>query len=437
MKHTALLFFFLGGVASGVSAQGQTQWELVAHWGSSDAHPDQIQIDVMKKGKNKDYAVTEPRAFVMSRSPAFTTPATQFNVTDAKGSESKAIKVVGISPDTGSSPPNYASSFRLSLEKQPEKGHVYTLSWKEGTMKMETPAGVSVTNLAGPLTVQGDIEIHNAFAHPHPKNDLSLKQGDSFGTWTFHYFQDWSSIEVRNDGTADPVRRFNTLERDIHFNLKSDGSFQSAKKGDFLDRVEAELGGYLEDVIYKDKPSALGWGIVEFGASTKMQADQQFKKIDETVGANAYFLLHNSVFDSIVETLCWHGDSLGKAPFLAPLITFGYDYVIHVRKDGSTAEAGQNRLTAGFYWDLPVLSKVDLQGIPLLEKISGLDLVIDLSGIYDMDKSKFSPEVNLSLDFVLSTSEQAPKISFSWVNGKTAPKFEHFDAFLAGMKWKF
>jgi hypothetical protein len=424
-------------LSAGSLARAQsTQWELGAHWGSATLHPDQIAIEPFAKGKKKNFAAANPSAFVISKSPGFA-DVSQFTVTSSKDGKSTEVKVTAVTTDAGGSPADHAMSLRVSMEKPPEDGRTYTISWNPGALTLEPPSGVSVTNLDGPLTVQGKISTHNAFAHPHPDNDLSLKQGDKAGTRTFHYFHDWSSIEVLNDGTADGVRRATSLERDIHFNLKADGAFESAKKGDYFDRIEAELGGYAEKVFYKDQPSLLGWGIVEFGASSKMQADQEFNVIDQTIGANAYILLHNEFWDSIGSLLCYHGEHGGDNPFPAPLISFGFDYVAHVRKDGSKAEAGQNRLTAGFYWNLPVLRKVDLEGIPLLDQISGVDFVTDVSAIYDLDKSKLSPEVHVSLDLLLSSSEKMPTISLSWVNGKTAPKFEQFDSFLAGFKMKF
>jgi hypothetical protein len=44
------------------------------------------------------------------------------------------------------------------------------------------------------------------------------------------------------------------------------------------------------------------------------------------------------------------------------------------------------------------------------------------------------------LDFQLSklkVGTKQPSISFSYVDGRAAPKFEHFDALLAGMKIPF
>ena len=104
--------------------------------------------------------------------------------------------------------------------------------------------------------------------------------------------------------------------------------------------------------------------------------------------------------------------------------------------DPTSKETGHNRLDGSFYWSLPLARNVENKGIPLLDQIRQVDFNIDLAGIYDIDESKFSPEVNLSVDLALSTSDKMPTISLSWVNGKTAPKFEHFDAFLAGFKMK-
>ena len=182
------------------------------------------------------------------------------------------------------------------------------------------------------------------------------------------------------------------------------------------------------------------YGIVEFGFSSKLQADQDFSKVDETFGVNSWLWLHNDIFDSITKGLSLYDGKRGtKGHFeavLPPRIILGYDYVTHLKNDGS-AKTGNNRLVGSIAWDFPLASNVEITGLPFVDQIKGVTLVTSYSGIYDLDKSSYAPEAHISLDFLLSTSDKVPTISLSWVNGKTAPKFEHFDAFLAGFKMKF
>lgn len=56
-----------------------------------------------------------------------------------------------------------------------------------------------------------------------------------------------------------------------------------------------------------------------------------------------------------------------------------------------------------------------------------MNFVLDLSGIYDVENSKFAPVANIWFDSVISSSDKMPTVSFSFASGKAPAKFEHFD----------
>jgi len=399
------------------------------------SHPDVIAIQV----RDEDKQWADESVFVASSSPGIQNYKL-IQVTATKNGKTSAVEVSEaiILKDSAL---DRASDIYLVLAKPPDKDSKYEVSWKPGTFKIIPPKGKIITNPDGPLEVEGDIAKHLQFAHPFPKNELSIKQGSDFGAWTFHYYYSNSGIRVNDNGEPDPDKNITIQEYNLHLGITSDGTFQSAQKGNYFDKFEAEIGGYLANTIYRRQPVLGNWGVVELGLSGKLQADQNFEKIDQTIGVNSWLCLHNELFDSIAFSPWFYDGKRGTKDFrqfcLPPIIKFGYDYVTNLKEgDPTSTETGHHRLDASFYWSLPVARNIEIKGIPLVDQITQVDFIADLASIYDIDESKLYPEVNLSLDFVLSKSEKVPTISLSWANGKTAPTFEHFNAFLAGFKMK-
>jgi hypothetical protein len=123
-------------------------------------------------------------------------------------------------------------------------------------------------------------------------------------------------------------------------------------------------------------------------------------------------------------------------------VILGYDYVGKIEDDdqGSSEYDGDHRIEGKFFWSLPLIRYWDLSRFsPINQKLS-VDLILELAAIYDLENSSVAPEAKVSLDLQLSKvkkPDDQPKVTFSFVNGKTAPKFENFDAFFAGISFPF
>ncbi len=417
-------------------ALAREKLQLQAEWSSKPSDPDLINIQILEE----DDSWYEPSIFTISSLPEMKDPK-QYTVTASKNGKDSTLKIskVILHPDESTS--THANRLSLVLASPPDKDSKFKVSWKPGTFKVVPENGDTVKNKDGPLDVQGNVTKHLTYAHPLPDNELSLKQGEDFGAWSFRYFYSTTKVLVTEDGEPGAEKFQTTQQYNLHLGIKSAGTFQSADENKYLDQFEAELGGYWVDTIYRHKPMLGNWGIVEFGFSTKLQADQDFDMIDQTFGANAWFYLHNKTFDDIHRFFRFYDGKRGTQGYhetaLPPVIKFGYDYVTNLQENDPTSkETGHNRFDGSFYWSLPLARNVEIKGIPLIDQIKQVNFITDLACIYDIDKSNFSPEVNLSVDFAITDSDKAPKISLSWINGKTAPKFEHFDAFLAGFKMK-
>src|SRR5207245_6888811 len=95
------------------------------------------------------------------------------------------------------------------------------------------------------------------------------------------------------------------LNSDIHLSLNADASLRSALSNKYIDKLEAEAGGYLVKMVGLEHEILGERGIIEYGLSTKLQADQQFQKIDSTVGLNSWLWLNNELFGAIYQNACF------------------------------------------------------------------------------------------------------------------------------------
>ena len=417
MKYVRAYLLTICFVALSPLLLGAEKIHLVAEWTSEIAHPDEINLEAV----NEDGSAYEQFIFVISSSQAIRNPKL-FRLTLAKGGKLETIEIASVKPRSGKgAPADRAERVSLILAKPPVDKGKYTLTLPAGALVFDLPSGVTLADVDKPIEITGDVEEHNKYAHPFPENKLSLQQGDETGTVSFQYYHNYFFGTARN--------------ADLHLGLTADASLRSALSNKYIDKLEAEAGGYLVKMVGEEHEVLGQRGIIEYGFSTKLQADQQFEKIDSTVGLNSWLWLNNAFFGNIYRNACFFGD---KPDFgLPPTLIFGYDYVSHLKNDASAhGFSGNNRLTGRFAWTLPIGRNIHTD-ILILSQIKEISLVMDISGTYDVDQSKVAPLANLSLDFALSTSDKMPNVSLSFADGKAAPKFQQFDAFLAGFKMHF
>jgi hypothetical protein len=98
-----------------------------------------------------------------------------------------------------------------------------------------------------PLAIDGDrYKRITERANPLPEPELKLVQGEKTVPFQCEPFTG-SSSTPDGEQSVDAPRRAFSLDRDalIQARLEVDASFRPQEKGEYLNKVEAELGGYL------------------------------------------------------------------------------------------------------------------------------------------------------------------------------------------------
>jgi hypothetical protein len=243
------------------------------------------------------------------------------------------------------------------------------------------------------------------------------------------------------------------------FNAKGDFVFPKKEKIGFTNSLNADLefvyshlpdtfkssapAGSLVDPHHIPPPENRWEPFWDLGVSAKYESDQNFDNVNLLAGVVAHIILRNPVTDSLQR-----GILLNEPLFLnpkrivvatiAPLITFRYDYVSNV-KEGQSLDTGQNRVTGALFYRLPLAREIDiLKSTGLTQQVFDSDFVAELEGVYDFDKKKYANNSKLTLEIVPHTDAQhQPAFILTYAQGKTTPTFQHFDAFLAGLKIPF
>ncbi len=394
---------------------------LIPKWSSSSSEPNIILLEptVFINGKDSG-AYAGPRPPIdTAHTKAIANPKL-ISVIAVKDNKPYPVEITKI--EAKSSP--IAANLRIVLPKAPDKNMHYLVTIPVGSVAYVSPlpSGVTVGDTHQPLEIKGDIQVHNDFlTSTQSTNKAALRQGSKSGTIDFSYLLQYP--------LGDPIAPTGA----VHASIDANASFNAAERHRYFDKIEAELGAYAVHVFGENSTNN---AIVEYGLSSKLQADQQFDKIDQTLGVNTWIYPNADPFPWIYRNVCLFGEKPDFA--LPPRIIFGYDYVFHENNDAvTTSFDGNQRLSGRFDWTLPIAHHLAIKDVPIVDSIREIELVTDISGIYDINKGKAAPEIHLSLDFVLSDSDKSPTISFSYINGKSAPKFENVDAFLAGFKLKF
>jgi hypothetical protein len=156
-----------------------------------------------------------------------------------------------------------------------------------------------------------------------------------------------------------------------------------------------------------------------------------------------HVIARNPITDQIQEAILMQGPLFLnprriRVATIAPLFTFRYDYVSHI-KDSKVADTGQNRLTGALFYRLPLAREIDiLKSTGLTKQVFDSDFVTELEFVYDCDKQKFANNSKLTLEILPHTdAAHQPALTLTYAQGKATPTFQHFDAFLAGLKIPF
>jgi hypothetical protein len=209
-------------------------------------------------------------------------------------------------------------------------------------------------------------------------------------------------------------------------------------KTEFINKINGEI-----DLLYDTPPwphntwlSALS----EIGISSRLEADQRFDNVDQTVGLTTYTAFNGDVLQRVADLLCLNGSLGGNAP--SALLGLSYEYVGNITNDPTTGARGTHvttdRARAQFYWSTTILQNLDWRAFPITKDIYDLSLVFDTGIAYDRLNAKFLPDINLTLELG-PADPKSKNVSFvvTYVNGKTKARFENYNGVLAGLKKTF
>lgn len=298
-----------------------------------------------------------------------------------------------------------------ALPKDPDK-YKFFLIIKSGCVQLKQRVDNRYEDTELELKA-ADLVRNEKFFHPYPETKLAVLQGNKAGAISAQY-------HYRH--ALDPAG--DTL---IHASLTSDGTIRRNDQHEYLNKLESELGGYWSHDLTNS-------GLIELGISSKFQADRDFSMVDETFGLSLWSWV--PWFDGFARALFITGDAT-RPPFQnQPLFVVGYDYVAHLKRNDKTDDTydGRHRLYGRIYWPIPIARELPML---VVDRKFGIDLLIDVAAIYDMQGGRIAPESKVSLDFLLDDADSHPSITLSYVNGRVAPRFENFNAFLAGLKYDF
>jgi hypothetical protein len=243
------------------------------------------------------------------------------------------------------------------------------------------------------------------------------------------------------------------------FNAKGDFVFPEKEKTSFSNSLNADLEFIYSHLPDTFKSSAPAGAIIDphhipppenrwepfwdVGVSAKYESDQNFDTVNFLAGVVAHIIVRNPITDGLQRGILMN-EPLFLNPHrkvvatIAPLVTLRYDYVSNV-KEGQPLDTGQNRFTAALYYRLPLAREMEfLKKTGLTKQVFDSDFVAELEGIYDLDKKEFVNNSKLTLEILPHTDvEHQPALILTYAQGKATPTFQHFDAFLAGLKIPF
>ncbi|MEN3368460.1 MAG: hypothetical protein V7609_603 [Verrucomicrobiota bacterium] len=180
----------------------------------------------------------------------------------------------------------------------------------------------------------------------------------------------------------------------------------------------------------------IGHGSPEFGLVGRIESDKEFKTINGTLGLGVWFTVDNGITRAIGNAIYIGRRVEIDPPNHAPAVWLSYDYVGKLKNDdaGSTYQTGNNRFKANLYWPLWIAHGWDLTAGIVDSKYS-LRLLIDVTPIYDIQKSRGFVEEKVSLEVMPETTTgKKPAFVLSYANGKATPTFTNVNTFLAGFK---
>jgi hypothetical protein len=204
----------------------------------------------------------------------------------------------------------------------------------------------------------------------------------------------------------------------------------------YFNSIVAEANGIMEHRY--DRP-VMGAGTEELGLRTRFESDRAFETINGTVGL-AYWCTIDNQFTRGLNHLLYRSPDGNQRSLLAPVVVVGYDYVakLHSGEGDSRrqVETGRHRLSGHLDWPFQIANGWDLSRTPL-GAIYDVDLIVEVTPIYDLVEGKFLVEEKISLEIVPATDKNKASLVLTYANGKATPTFNNVNTILAGIKVPF
>jgi hypothetical protein len=219
------------------------------------------------------------------------------------------------------------------------------------------------------------------------------------------------------------------LEASIRGNVALD----TKKYSVYSDNFEAELGFFYGSYLGRKKDVRSGWPFF-IGLDSRLEADRDFSVVN---GAHGVW---TKLFTPDLPPFHWLSRGLLPEEYRseeatpAPLWEFGYQFITRYKEDEGASDYGDQRLSGRFTWEMALFRKMPF---PVVETLDG-DLNFQIGGIYHLESGEFTDETKVQL--TLTKDRYDPKaimMTLTYARGKTTPKFEHYDAVLAGFKKLF
>lgn len=315
--------------------------------------------------------------------------------------------------------------------KQPKKGVVYRIAPAKG----RSIQGI----LVAPHKVSNEDDfLKNDVSNTFEDADISYIDGNKA-------LEPSVSLKSGKDSTATLKLFYGQQvwkgENKVRFQsmLEVDGTYRPKNKKDYVTKIDGEI-----DFLYlmTDVPPGGQFfhALWETGLNARIESDQSFANANETFGWTNYLAFNGDGLQALANALCLNGDLGGNAP--SALLSLSYELVQSIKEDAATKRRQTDRTTdrvrAHLYWSATILKELKIARLWNDTSLYDVSLVIDSGASYDFRVSKFTPDVNLSLELGPTTLDKSkPSFTLTYVNGKTSSRFENYNALLGGIKLPF
>jgi hypothetical protein len=381
-----------------VEGKINTKERLIQHDSPALETPKLIQIQLDKD--NRPVAFERVIEKAEKENPSQPLQRLLLKVTDSKAADQKVKVIISETADN-----------RPGLNLVSEGKHV------------EYDPKITVEAPSQPTTEMGATRFNISDFH---QNFLSLLGGSTDG----------AILSGKINASLGEVTSFDDVDIFVRGKATADVKVSGNDVAGYFNSIVAELDSFIEHQY--DRPIE-GAGTEELGLRSRFESDRAFDTINGTIGAAYWFTIDNTLTRGLNHLLYRSADG-DKRSLLAPAIVFGYDYVGKLTSGSGesqrTVETSRHRLSGQLDWPFEIANGWDLSKTPL-GAIYDVDILVDVTPIYDLIKGKFLVEEKISLEIVPATDKNKASFVLTYANGKATPTFKNVNTILAGLKLPF